>query len=231
MKNLSLLLLACVTTTSAFAESDISKTISSYEIDDLAKSNIRLGGRAWSGGDIMLGNYYYLGDSYICDSLVELDISADGMDVLDSFGIQSQTAVSMYMNEPPDNLDAFYVTIYDGSSATGNAKSDYSTIATEANKLFTSELFSIADIEAGIKFENLNIDVADDSYLFISISPDQSVIPVVTGGLESGGFGVINAEYYTVFSYEGSTVVPEPSTYAAIFGALALSFAAYRRRK
>ena len=29
----------------------------------------------------------------------------------------------------------------------------------------------------------------------------------------------------------GSQVVPEPATYAAIFGALALAFAAYRRRK
>ena len=28
-----------------------------------------------------------------------------------------------------------------------------------------------------------------------------------------------------------SIVVPEPGTYAAIFGALALAFAAYRRRK
>ena len=40
-----------------------------------------------------------------------------------------------------------------------------------------------------------------------------------------------------VFSYDingnliGITSVPEPATYAAIFGALALAFAAYRRRK
>ncbi|MBR4598200.1 MAG: PEP-CTERM sorting domain-containing protein [Opitutales bacterium] len=34
-----------------------------------------------------------------------------------------------------------------------------------------------------------------------------------------------------ILSYSSSVVIPEPSTYAAIFGALALAFAAYRRRK
>lgn len=35
----------------------------------------------------------------------------------------------------------------------------------------------------------------------------------------------------TLYLYVTSSAIPEPSTYAAIFGALALAFAAYRRRK
>lgn len=61
---------------------------------------------------------------------------------------------------------------------------------------------------------------------------------VITRGLdnESYTFAVedsLENEGYKDFVvyYTGSSVIPEPSTYAAIFGALALAFAAYRRRK
>jgi hypothetical protein len=39
---------------------------------------------------------------------------------------------------------------------------------------------------------------------------------------------IVGGEYDGFYSYY---VIPEPSTYAMIFGALALGFVAYRRRK
>ena len=54
--------------------------------------------------------------------------------------------------------------------------------------------------------------------------------------LTSGNLTVLDKESGILFDGSISdsgiiTLVPEPSTYAAIFGALALAFAAYRRRK
>lgn len=61
---------------------------------------------------------------------------------------------------------------------------------------------------------------------------------VITRGLDNESFTFavedsLENEGYKDFVvyYTGSSVIPEPSTYAAIFGALALAFAAYRRRK
>lgn len=61
---------------------------------------------------------------------------------------------------------------------------------------------------------------------------------VLTRGLEGESFTFaiedsLENEGYKDFVvyYTGASVIPEPSAYAAIFGALALAFAAYRRRK
>ena len=66
----------------------------------------------------------------------------------------------------------------------------------------------------------------------------QDQMEVLTRGLEGESFTFavedsLENEGYKDFVvyYTGSSVIPEPSTYAAIFGALALAFAAYRRRK
>ena len=61
---------------------------------------------------------------------------------------------------------------------------------------------------------------------------------VITRGLDNESYtfavedSLENSGYKDfVVYYTGATVIPEPSTYAAIFGALALAFAVYRRRK
>ena len=63
-------------------------------------------------------------------------------------------------------------------------------------------------------------------------------LTVVASAIETeGDFTVTNASGDEFFAQyiDGNTIigsmVPEPSTYAAIFGALAIAFAAYRRRK
>ena len=49
-------------------------------------------------------------------------------------------------------------------------------------------------------------------------------------GIDGGEFTSDSKHLYLTIARD-SLQVPEPSTYAAIFGAIALAFAAYRRRK
>jgi hypothetical protein len=51
---------------------------------------------------------------------------------------------------------------------------------------------------------------------------------IITGGIP-GGSDRFNFSFDSIYATDGSAI-PEPSTYAAIFGALALGFVAYRRR-
>ena len=60
-------------------------------------------------------------------------------------------------------------------------------------------------------------------------SLSQNSVSDVFSLLDSVGGGTIDSKYLTLSSTV--TVVPEPSTYAVIFGAIALGFVAYRRRK
>ena len=50
-------------------------------------------------------------------------------------------------------------------------------------------------------------------------------------GVDSGEFTADSKHLYLTIAKDSLVVVPEPSTYAAIFGAIAIAFAAYRRRK
>ena len=95
----------------------------------------------------------------------------------------------------------------------------------------------------GTLVERLNIVFDSDFVEGDSISYDLGEIfgdslTVVASAIETeGDFTVTNASGDEFFAQyiDGSAIVggmvPEPSTYAAIFGALALAFAAYRRRK
>ena len=111
----------------------------------------------------------------------------------------------------------------------------------------TITVASDAKIDASsISFEKLQISFSKD----LSSGSDENLnladifgenAGIVADALESGKeFTVIDAngnEYEAEFDETGGSVIhiggqiPEPSTYAAIFGALALAFAAYRRRK
>ena len=110
----------------------------------------------------------------------------------------------------------------------------------------TITVASDAKIDASsISFEKLQISFSKD----LSSGSDESLNladifgeseDIVAAALESGKeFTVIDAngnEYEAKFDETGGSVhiggqIPEPSTYAAIFGALTLAFAAYRRRK
>lgn len=111
----------------------------------------------------------------------------------------------------------------------------------------TITVASDATIDASsISFEKLQVSFSkdlsegsDENFNFADIFGENAGI--VLSALEEGGkeFTVIDAngnEYAAEFDETGGVIhiggqIPEPSTYAAIFGALALAFAAYRRRK
>lgn len=110
----------------------------------------------------------------------------------------------------------------------------------------TITVASDAKIDASsISFEKLQISFSEDLSSGSDVDLDLAVIfgenaDGVAAALESGKeFTVIDAngnEYEAKFNETGGSVhiggqIPEPSTYAAIFGALTLAFAAYRRRK
>ena len=111
----------------------------------------------------------------------------------------------------------------------------------------TITVASDATIDASsISFEKLQVSFSkdlsegsDENFNFADIFGENAgiVLSALEGGKE---FTVIDAngnEYAAEFDETGGGVIhiggqiPEPSTYAAIFGALALAFAAYRRRK
>ena len=111
----------------------------------------------------------------------------------------------------------------------------------------TITVASDATIDASsISFEKLQISFLEDLSSGSDVNLNLADIfgenaGIVASALESGKeFTVIDAngnEYEAEFDKTGGSVIhiggqiPEPSTYAAIFGALALAFAAYRRRK
>ena len=110
----------------------------------------------------------------------------------------------------------------------------------------TITVASDAKIDASsISFEKLQISFSKDLSSGSDENLDLAAIfgeseDIVAAALGSGKeFTVIDAngnEYEAKFNETGGSVhiggqIPEPSTYAAIFGALTLAFAAYRRRK
>lgn len=111
----------------------------------------------------------------------------------------------------------------------------------------TITVASDAKIDASsISFEKLQISFLEDLSSGSDVNLNLADIfgenaGVVAAALESGKeFTVIDAngnEYEAEFDETGGSVIhiggqiPEPSTYAAIFGALALAFAVYRRRR
>lgn len=126
--------------------------------------------------------------------------------------------------------------------------SDSSLAATTSMKV--ENLLSVASDSTvsakDISFEKLQISFLKDFSSGSDVNLNLADIfgenaGVVAAALESGKeFTVIDAngnEYEAEFDEtDGSVIhigeqIPEPSTYAAIFGALALAFAAYRRRK
>lgn len=78
-------------------------------------------------------------------------------------------------------------------------------------------------------FSGLDVDAITNSATAFSIdltgiTADTLVVRATLSGLDANNFALDNVVV-------NGTVVPEPSTYAAIFGAIALAFAAVRRRK
>lgn len=119
-------------------------------------------------------------------------------------------------------FDVIGATGYTGSmnwdyvtSSTGLGSTSYSASSTLSGTFTVASTASTQTIDVG--------DV-NAGYLVIALTASDSLTGTATANGALLGVGFDN------FTAEG-TVVPEPSTYAAIAGALALAFAVYRRRR
>ena len=182
--------------------------------------------------------YYKLG------SIAGISVSGSGSSI-EVYNVVSKNEISVDSGAKikADKVSASDIFVGSGSSlaATTSMKVE--------NLLSVASDSTVSVSPNGISFEKLIVNFAEDFVKGESASVDLNSIfgsstTVVLAALEDGKeFSVSdshsewNLDSVTFGSdgnvsfVVGSQVVPEPATYAAIFGALALAFAAYRRRK
>ena len=178
----------------------------------------------WGGINVRLGNFYYLGSSYLTDNIFEMDISAFNFASIDTVEIINYGG--FYESEDTTGLDetleAIKISFYKGG--TGDAEADWTgsglTLVKEISGLSTKKICD------GFLIDELGFG-SDDILTFV-ISIDTTLIPEMPTTGTGIGFGSDTRNFALTLT---GTEVPEPSTYAAIFGVLALGFAIYRRRK
>ena len=91
----------------------------------------------------------------------------------------------------------------------------------------TGSLGYVAAYDTGMDFVNFDLD---DQILFKTKLSDSALSTLTINGL-SGEDILMEEVKIGTDTYYSYYVIPEPSTYAMIFGAIALGFVAYRRRK
>ena len=221
MKKIITAMLALALAGSAFAAT---KT-ESIRLGDAKSSYLPIvGGGSLGGSNITLGNYYSSGSMYLTDNIYEMDISAFDFASIDTVEIASDSGFyDLPRSQPLDeNLKAIKISFYKGG--TGDANPDWEdsrlTLVKEISGLSKKE------IENGITINDLGFG-SDDILTFV-ISIDNSLIPEMPA--EGEGIGFMHDAYKFNLTLTG-TAVPEPAEWAAIFGAIAIAFAAYRRRK
>ena len=221
MKKIIMAMLALALAGSAFAAT---KT-ESIRLGDAKSSYLPIvGGSSLGSSNITLGNYYYSGSMYLTDNIYEMDISAFDFASIDTVEIASSSGFfDLSRSQPLDeNLKAIKISFYEGG--TGNADADWNgsslTLVKEISGL------SGKKIENGITINDLGFG-SDDILTFV-ISIDNSLIPEMPTEGEGVGFGHNTYKFNLTLS---GTAVPEPAEWAAIFGAIALGAAVYRRRK
>lgn len=221
MKKIITAMLALALAGSAFAAT---KTESIRLADAMSSYLPIVGGGSLGSSNITLGNYYSSGSMYLTDNIYEMDISAFDFASIDTVEIASSSGFfDLSRSQPLDeNLKAIKISFYEGG--TGNANADWNgsslTLVKEISGLSGKE------IENGITINDLGFG-SDDILTFV-ISIDNSLIPEMPTEGEGIGFGHNTYKFNLTLT---GTAVPEPSTYAVIFGVLALGFVIYRRRK
>ena len=183
-----------------------------------------VGGSSLGSSNITLGNYYYSGSMYLTDNIYEMDISAFDFASIDTVEIASSSGFfDLSRSQPLDeNLKAIKISFYEGG--TGNANADWINSSLTLVKEISG--LSGKEIKNGITINDLGFG-SDDILTFV-ISIDNSLIPEMPTEGEGIGFGHNTYKFNLTLS---GTAVPEPAEWAAIFGAIALGAAVYRRRK
>ena len=232
MKKLILTITAFLCATFAFAEAE-SKLFYFYNATGSAycpffKEDGSSG--SWGGGQgASLGNYDYLvHDSFVDFNVWEFATSGISFDQVDSieFTITGTTYSNSGATLVDADLKAFSIAVFAGG--TGDADADWKTVG--GNFIAGLSNVSLNDMKDGILLENLNWDISGEAYITFGIGVNPSILAPVFGNESAeGGSLAFNASSATL--NVTAAAVPEPSTYAAIFGAIALGFVAYRRRK
>ena len=221
MKKIIMAMLALALAGSAFAAT---KT-ESIRLGDAKSSYLPIvDGNSLASSVITLGNYYYMRSMYLTDNIYEMDISTFDFASIDTVEIASSSGFFDLSGSQPldENLKAIKISFYEGG--TGNARDDW----IDSTLTLVKEISGLSkkEIENGITINDLGFG-SDDILRFV-ISIDNSLIPEMPTEGEGIGFGHNPYEFNLTLS---GAAVPEPSTYAAIFGVLAPGFAVYRRRK
>lgn len=113
--------------------------------------------------------------------------------------------------------------------------------AFDASTLYVDSTSKVSLAE-GTSFDNLNVSFAEAIETGANFEFDLAQIfgddlTIVQSAIENDGFTITSESGKFFADYENGHItvkdlaVPEPSTYAAIFGAIALAFAAYRKRR
>ena len=180
--------------------------------------------------------YYKLG------SIAGISVSGSGSSI-EVYNVVSKNEISVDSGAKikADKVSASDIFVGSGSSLAA-------TTSMKVENLLSVASDSTVSAE-DISFEKLIVNFAEDFVEGESASVDLNSIfgsstTVVLAALESDKEFTVSDSHSewnldsvtfgsdgNVSFVVGSQVVPEPSTYAAIFGALALAFAAYRRRK
>ena len=184
-------------------------------------------GGLWASNlHIRLGNRYEGGAYYTQFNLYEIDFSSESFATIDSIScknLRDFSTPSYGVTEIPDDLAAFSVEVFLGG--TGNAKADYESSALKSVAKLTG--LTIKDfVDGSVKLDALGIDMTDETYFTFMISVDEALVPQ----LDSDGMATETMTALFRITITGTEAIPEPSTYAAIFGTLALGFAIFRRR-
>lgn len=233
MKKLILTITAFLCATFAFAEAE-SKLFYFYDASGTTYQPFFRGddseGTWGAGQEASLGNYdYNINDTFIDLNAWEFSTSTISFDQVDSieFTVNGTTYANSGATLVDADLKAFAIGVFAGG--TGDAKGDWKTVA--SNSIAKSDYVSLNDMKDGILLENLNWDISGEEYITFAITADPTILaPVFGNESKEGGSLGFNASSGRL-NVTAAAAVPEPSTYAMIFGAIALGFVAYRRRK
>ena len=225
MKKIIMAMLALALAGAAFADTKTEKIM--FDTTDSAYGSLSGGGSMGVYSTVSLGNYYWNGSKYFTDCVYEFDISELDFVSIDSVELKFLGNIEdIHALEGAKAIDqdlgAIKLSIFEGG--TGDAEADWNgsslTLVKEVKDI------SINDIKNGVTIDEIIFNDRDVFTFVFSI--DQTLVPELAATGEGIGLEFITGSTQITLS---GTAVPEPSTYAAIFGALALGFVIYRRRK
>ena len=237
MKKFITTILALASAFTAFADS-ITKTIklTTENVADVYIPYYCEPGDEWNGY-LSFGNDAYGGMwRYATENIFDLSLAKHGFSSIDSvsikinesfFGNPNTGAPNTYYNrEENQYLKAFGISIWKGID--GDALDDSNN--PDNYPLARISGLSDVDLRNGITLNDIGLDDCD--YILIIIEMDDQIIPnTIHSTDETLGFYMGGHKIELTLTGQEAPSVPEPAEWAAIFGAIALGAAVYRRRK